>query len=116
MEFCNSPLSASLLRLTLIQLSHKESLFVADGKLETDYLVIGGGATAMAFVDTLLDETDDRIVMVDRHDHPGGHWNDAYPFVRLHQPSAYYGVGSRELGRGVKYLSGPNAGGYELAS
>ena len=58
MECCNSPLSASLLRLTLIQLSHKESLFVADGTLETDYLVIGGGATAMAFVDTLLDETD----------------------------------------------------------
>ncbi|WP_433296965.1 NAD(P)-binding protein [Pseudonocardia sp. CA-142604] len=87
-----------------------------DGKIETDYLVIGGGATAMAFVDTLLDETDHRIVMVDRHDHPGGHWNDAYPFVRLHQPSAYYGVGSRELGCGVKYLSGPNAGGYELAS
>jgi cation diffusion facilitator CzcD-associated flavoprotein CzcO len=89
---------------------------VANSKLETDYLVIGGGAAAMAFVDTLLDETDSRIVMVDRHDHPGGHWNDAYPFVRLHQPSAYYGVGSRELGRGVKYVSGPNAGGYELAS
>lgn len=89
---------------------------MADRKLETEYLIVGGGASAMAFVDTLLDETDDRIVMVDRHDQPGGHWNDAYPFVRLHQPSAYYGVGSRELGRGVKYPSGPNAGGYDLAS
>jgi hypothetical protein len=89
---------------------------VTDSLLETDYLVIGCGASAMAFVDTLLDETDHRIVMVDRHDQPGGHWNDAYPFVRLHQPSAYYGVGSRELGRGVKYPSGLNAGGYDLAS
>jgi hypothetical protein len=84
--------------------------------IETDYLVIGGGAAAMAFVDTLLDETEARIVVVDRHDQPGGHWNDAYPFVRLHQPSAYYGVGSRELGRGIRYPSGPNAGGYELAT
>lgn len=70
----------------------------------------------MAFVDSLLDETDDRIVMVDNHDQPGGHWNDAYPFVRLHQPSAYYGVGSRELGHRVKYVDGPSAGSYELAS
>jgi hypothetical protein len=89
---------------------------MAEDTLETDYLVIGAGASAMAFVDTLLEETDHRIVMVDRHDRPGGHWNDAYPFVRLHQPSAYYGVGSRELGRGEKYRSGPNEGGYDLAS
>jgi NAD(P)-binding Rossmann-like domain len=89
---------------------------VAYRKLETDYLVIGGGAAAMAFVDTLLEESDSRIVMVDQHDHPGGHWNDAYPFVRLHQPSAYYGVGSRELGQGVKYRSGPSAGSYDLAT
>ena len=68
---------------------------MAYSTLETDYLVIGGGAAAMAFVDTLLEETDARIVMVDQHDQPGGHWNDAYSFVRLHQPSAYYGVGSR---------------------
>ena len=89
---------------------------MAYSKIETDYLVIGGGAAAMAFVDTLLEETDYRIVMVDQHDHPGGHWNDAYPFVHLHQPSAYYGVGSRELGQGVKYVSGPSAGSYDLAS
>jgi cation diffusion facilitator CzcD-associated flavoprotein CzcO len=57
--------------------------------IETDYLVVGTGGTAMAFVDTLLTETDAEIVMVDKHHRPGGHWNDAYPFVRLHQPSAY---------------------------
>lgn len=84
--------------------------------LDTDYLVVGAGASSMAFVDTLLSESDATVVMVDRRDHPGGHWNDAYPFVRLHQPSAYYGVDSHELGRGLKDSAGLNAGLYELAS
>jgi hypothetical protein len=54
--------------------------------------------------------------MVDRRSRPGGHWLDAYPFVRLHQPSATYGVDSRELGNGRIDASGPNAGFYELAT
>ena len=85
--------------------------------LEADYLVIGAGATAMAFVDTLLTESPDAtVVIVDRHHRPGGHWNVAYPFVRLHQPAAWYGVASRELGTGTKDEVGPNAGMYGLAS
>lgn len=83
--------------------------------IDTDYLVIGAGATAMAFVDTLITETDARVVMVDRHHQPGGHWNAAYPFVRLHQPSAYYGVNSRPLGSDTIDTAGLNAGFYELA-
>ena len=67
-------------------------------RIEADYLVIGADATALAFVDTLLSEnTEATAVMVDRQHRPGGHWNNAYPFVRLHQPSEYYGVVSREL-------------------
>lgn len=85
-------------------------------QLETDYLIVGAGAVGLAFADTLLDETDTRIVIVDRHGMPGGHWNDAYSFVSLHQPSAYYGVNSMPLGAGRKDVSGPNAGLYELAS
>lgn len=65
--------------------------------LVTDYLVVGGGATALSFVDVLLDETAADCLIVDRREHVGGHWNDAYPFVRLHQPSAWYGVPSRPL-------------------
>ena len=42
--------------------------------METDYLVIGSGAVGMAFVDTLLDESDAHITIVDRHGKPGGHW------------------------------------------
>jgi hypothetical protein len=85
-------------------------------EIAADYLVIGAGATAMAFVDTLLSESDADIVMVDRRYRPGGHWNDAYPFVRLHQPSAFYGVNSRELSSWSKDTIGLNAGLYGLAS
>ena len=65
--------------------------------LETDYLVVGAGASAMAFVDTLLDHSDASVTIVDRRDSPGGHWNDAYAFVRLHQPTSWYGVVSQAL-------------------
>ena len=84
--------------------------------LDTDYLIIGAGATGMAFADTLLSETDAHITLVDRHGKPGGHWNDAYPFVTLHQPSAFYGVNSMELGHRRKDTAGVNQGLYELAS
>src|SRR5690349_1932045 len=70
----------------------------------------------MAFTDTLLRHTDADVVMVDRRHRPGGHWLDAYPFVRLHQPSANYGVASRPLGFDRIDESGPNAGFYERAS
>ncbi len=84
--------------------------------LETDYLVVGAGASGMAFTDTLIDESDADVVMVDRRANPGGHWNDAYPFVRLHQPSAVYGVNSRRLGNDRIDEVGPNAGFYERAT
>lgn len=85
-------------------------------ELDCDYFVVGTGGTAMAFVDTLLAESNASVVMVDRHHRPGGHWNDAYPFVKLHQPSAWYGVASRELSSWTRDCSGVNAGMYSLAS
>ncbi|MEP4053200.1 MAG: NAD(P)/FAD-dependent oxidoreductase [Litorimonas sp.] len=85
--------------------------------IETDYLVIGSGAVGMAFVDTLLDEMPGvDIVMVDRFAKPGGHWNSAYPFVTLHQPSAFYGVNSRELSHGLRDETGLNKGLGDLAT
>ncbi|MCF8208735.1 MAG: NAD(P)/FAD-dependent oxidoreductase, partial [Rhodoferax sp.] len=84
--------------------------------IETDYLVIGSGAAGMAFVDTLISETEAHVTLVDRHGKPGGHWNDAYSFVTLHQPSAFYGVNSMELGTRRKDTRGTNRGMYELAS
>jgi NAD(P)-binding Rossmann-like domain len=84
--------------------------------IDTDYLVIGAGAAGMAFADSLIAQSDADVVMVDRRHRPGGHWNDAYPFVRLHQSSAYYGVNSRVLGSDTIDAVGPNAGSYERAS
>src|SRR6478735_12228823 len=84
--------------------------------LTTDYLIVGSGAVAMAFADQLLTETDAEMAIIDRHHLPGGHWNDAYSFVRLHQPSAFYGVGSRQLGSNRIDVSSLNRGYYELAS
>lgn len=85
-------------------------------RTETDYLIIGAGATGLAFADTLLAETRAEVTLVDRHGKPGGHWNDAYPFVTLHQPSSFYGVASMELGSGLKDPVGLNRGMAELAS
>ncbi|MEL6693372.1 MAG: FAD/NAD(P)-binding protein, partial [Pseudomonadota bacterium] len=56
------------------------------GHLETDYLIVGAGASGMAFADTILSATDHEMILVDRRAQPGGHWVDAYPFVELHQP------------------------------
>jgi hypothetical protein len=84
--------------------------------IETDYLVVGAGASGMAFTDALITETDVDVVLVDRRHAPGGHWLDAYPFVRLHQPSAFYGVNSMKLGHDQIDEDGYNAGYYERAT
>lgn len=84
--------------------------------IEADYLIVGAGAMGMAFTDTLVAETDAHVVVVDRGHQPGGHWTRAYPFVRLHQPSAYYGVNSRRLGNDSIDRIGWNEGLYELAT
>lgn len=84
---------------------------------ETDYLIIGAGAVGLAFADTLLDEDPDcHITFVDKHAKPGGHWNDAYGFVALHQPSATYGVNSMTFPSEHIDTHGPNKGLHALAS
>lgn len=86
-------------------------------KLETDYLIIGAGAVGLAFADTLVDEDPDcHITFVDKHAKPGGHWNDAYGFVALHQPSATYGVNSQAFASEQVDTHGPNKGLHTLAS
>ena len=87
-----------------------------ESELTADYVVKGAGAVGMAFVDSVFAESDSTFVILDRHDRPGGHWNDAYPFVRLHQPSSFYGVNSAPLGTGSIDQVGLNAGYEELAS
>lgn len=69
--------------------------------IETDYLIVGAGAMSMAFADVIFSEQPQaQMVIVDRRHMPGGHWTDAYPYVALHQPAAFYGVSSARLGQG----------------
>ncbi|MBK8293645.1 MAG: NAD(P)-binding protein [Solirubrobacterales bacterium] len=84
--------------------------------IETDYLIIGAGASGLAFADSLVAEADVEVTVIDRQDAPGGHWLHAYPFLRLHSPSAYYGVNSLPLGENRIDESGDNAGYYERAT
>merc|ERR1719192_802719 len=65
----------------------------------------------MAFVDEMLNGSSSKgnnqlteFILVDKHAKPGGHWNDAYQFVTLHQPAAFYGVNSKQLGEGGRDL------------
>jgi hypothetical protein len=86
-----------------------------NSQLETDYLVVGAGALGMAFVDSLIENSDADVVMVERRHRPGGHWLDAYPFVQLHQPSRFYGVNSTPLGEDRTEAEGTDTGFYERA-
>src|ERR1700709_1399864 len=69
----------------------------------------------MAFTDALIDHADVRVALVDRRHGVGGHWRAAYPFVRLHQSSTFYGVASTVLGGGRPRRAGPGAGLEERA-
>jgi len=85
-------------------------------QVQADYLVVGAGAAGMAFVDSLIHNADVHVALLDRRHSAGGHWLDAYPFVRLHQASEFYGVVSTPLGKGERQTDGPEAGLHERAS
>jgi len=89
---------------------------MSERTLEVDYVIVGAGAVALAFADTMLDESDATMAIVDRRAQPGGHWNDAYGFVRLHSSSAMYGVNSRVLGDEALQQGGLNDGLQHLAT
>ncbi len=84
--------------------------------LNVDYLVVGAGAMGMAFTDALIDHADARVAIVDRRHSVSGHWLEAYPFVRLHQASAFYGVASTLMGGGQLQQRGPEEGLQERSS
>jgi hypothetical protein len=84
--------------------------------VQADYLVVGAGAAGMAFVDALINNADVTVVLLDRRHSAGGHWLDAYPFVRLHQASQFYGVASTPLGGDNLQTDGPEAGLHQRAA
>ena len=80
-------------------------------EITTDYLIVGAGVMGMGFLDEVIRNSRKlEAVIVDIRDKPGGHWNDAYPFVRLHQPALTYGVNSRTLGVGGADLASKSQG------
>ncbi len=85
-------------------------------ELEADYVIVGARASGMAFADVLLHESQASVIIVDKEHKPGGHWNYAYPFVTLHQPSSFYGVPSKELSKGIIDKIGLKKGFNQLAS
>lgn len=85
-------------------------------EINTDYLIVGAGALGLSFADSILEYSDRHITFVDQHAKPGGHWNVAYPFVTLHQPSATYGLNSMSFGDDLIDTDGPNKGFYKLAT
>lgn len=85
-------------------------------ELTTDYLVVGAGATGLAFTDALIADTDADVILLDRRREVGGHWRDTYPFVRLHTASHIYGVDSLPLGNDEIQVGGDNDGFYEQAT
>ena len=89
----------------------------AEQPLKADYLVVGAGAMGFAFTDEILTGSPDAtVLMIDSAERSGGHWIHAYPFVRLHQASAFYGVASTLLGSGAIQAEGPEAGLHERAN
>jgi cation diffusion facilitator CzcD-associated flavoprotein CzcO len=42
--------------------------------MDTDYLVVGAGASGLAFADALVAEADVEVTLVDRQEAPGGRW------------------------------------------
>ena len=61
-------------------------------ELTTDYLIIGAGALGMGFLEEIILNSSMEAIIVDIRDKPGGHWNDAYSFVRLHQVSSDWSI------------------------
>jgi ribulose 1,5-bisphosphate synthetase/thiazole synthase len=60
--------------------------------INADYLVIGAGATGMAFTDALIADSDATVVLADGRHSPGGHFFLGFPAIGL-RSFAHDGVG-----------------------
>ncbi|MEO6605878.1 MAG: NAD(P)-binding protein [Aeromicrobium sp.] len=74
-----------------------------------DVCIVGAGIAGLnaAFVASQYLPPDATILILDKHDQPGGMWNDAYSYVRLHQPYQIFTAGNIKwtLGREPGYLA-----------
>ena len=70
--------------------------------IETDYLIIGAGASGIKFLDDLFHKSTDTkasFVLAYRLSQPDGHRSHVYSFVQLHRESYFYGVNSEYVER-----------------
>ena len=65
-------------------------------KLQADLCVIGTGIAALnaLVVASGYLQPGQRVIVIEQRQRYGGMWNDAYPFVRLHQPHGLFTAGS----------------------
>jgi hypothetical protein len=75
-----------------------------------DLCILGAGIAGLnaLFAATHYLTSSQRVVLIDRNPRPGGMWNDAYDYVRLHQPHGLFTAGNIpwKLGRPRDYLAG----------
>lgn len=64
--------------------------------IRADLCVVGTGIAALnaLVVASGYLQKGQRVILVERRPRCGGMWNDAYPFVRLHQPHGMFTAGS----------------------
>jgi hypothetical protein len=84
-----------------------ESLMANSGHF--DLCVVGAGYAGLnaVFVASQYLPGTARVLVLDKHQQAGGMWNDAYPYVRLHQPYQMFTAGNIawSLGRERSYLA-----------
>ena len=61
-----------------------------------DLCIVGAGYAGLnaAFVASRYLPVTARVLILDKHEQAGGMWNDAYSYVRLHQPYRFFTVGN----------------------
>lgn len=74
-----------------------------------DVCIVGAGIAGLnaAYVASGYLPRTARMLILDRHDRPGGMWHEAYSYVRLHQPHQMFTVGdiAWTLGKPPSYLA-----------
>ena len=79
------------------------------GTVRYDLCIVGAGYAGLnaAFVASEYLPATARVLILDKHQQAGGMWNDAYPYVRLHQPYQMFTAGNIKwsLGRERSYLA-----------
>ena len=60
--------------------------------ITVDYIVVGAGASGIAFADTIVGNSDFSVAIVDVNSAPGGHWHSAHDYHQLDLPAARAGM------------------------